>query len=155
MADVLTPQQRSLCMSRIRSKDTSPERIVRGILRELGVRFRSHGKGLPGRPDIVLSSQRTAIFVHGCFWHQHGCTIGQPPKTNLDYWTPKLARNLRRDGEAKLRLRKLGWTVVTIWECQTRKRAIGRLKGRLRRYADVTVREKMPTPSSLRPNERA
>jgi DNA mismatch endonuclease (patch repair protein) len=109
-------------MSRIRSGDTKPEITVRKLLHALGYRFRLHRRDLPGKPDIVLPRHRLAIFVHGCFWHQHpGCRLASKPKTRQDYWTPKLAGNVRRDAEAQEALAALGWRVEIIWECAARK----------------------------------
>lgn len=106
-------------MSRIRGKNTAPEMLVRRLLHRLGFRFRLHRSDLPGKPDIVLPGRRTAIFVHGCFWHSHGCKIGRPPKTRLEFWTPKLERNVERDRVAELQLREAGWHVITVWQCET------------------------------------
>jgi DNA mismatch endonuclease (patch repair protein) len=112
--DVLTPAQRSLCMSRIRGKDTKPERILRTALWSLGLRYRLH-HALPGRPDVVFPMQRIAIFVDGCFWH--GCPQhGAQPKTNSDFWKEKLRRNAERDGKVSAALEAEGWTVLRFWE---------------------------------------
>jgi DNA mismatch endonuclease (patch repair protein) len=122
MADVLTPAQRSLCMSRIRSKDTRPELAVRAGLQLLGIRYRLHRKNLPGNPDIVIPSQATAIFVHGCFWHRHRCRLGRAtPSSNIAFWETKFAANRLRDRRSVKALRALGWRVVTVWECTARK----------------------------------
>src|SRR6266446_9846787 len=119
-------------MSRIRSRDTNPELVVRKALTDLGYRFRLHRKDLPGKPDIVLPKYRTAIFVHGCFWHQHaGCIDCSDPKTNSKYWRPKLLGNVQRDRKHRRRLRQLGWIPVVIWECQARRRV--ELRNRLAR----------------------
>lgn len=120
MADWVDPR-RSALMSRIRSSGTSPELAVRKMLHARGLRFRLHRKDLPGRPDIVLPKYRTAIFVHGCFWHQHPeCRLASKPKTRTDYWEPKLAGNVERDARNVRALELLGWRVETIWECETR-----------------------------------
>lgn len=108
-------------MSRIRGKDTAPELIVRRLLHRLGYRFRLHRKDLPGTPDIVLPGRRIAIFVHGCFWHAHGCKIGRPPKSRPEFWEPKLRRNRERDAENTDALARRGWTVLTVWQCETRR----------------------------------
>jgi DNA mismatch endonuclease, patch repair protein len=132
VADKLSVKRRSWNMSRIRSRDTNPELIVRKALTELGYRFRLHRKDLPGKPDIVLPKYRTAIFVHGCFWHQHsGCIDCSNPKTNSKYWRPKLLANVQRDRKHRRRLRRLGWTPVVIWECEVLKCAT--LRNRLTR----------------------
>ncbi len=119
MAERLTKERRSWNMSRIRSRDTRPEILVRSLLHRMGFRFRLHVRALPGRPDIVLPHHRTVIFVHGCFWHQHqGCVDGKRPATRTGYWEPKLARNVTRDTEHRAVLRALGWKVIVIWECE-------------------------------------
>lgn len=119
--DVLTPKQRSYCMSRIRGANTSPELIVRQLVHAMGFRFRLHRRDLPGTPDIVLPRHRKIIFVHGCFWHRHRCKYGRPrPRTNAAFWERKLDGNVRRDKKDLLALRRLGWRVLIIWECQTR-----------------------------------
>ncbi len=107
-------------MQAVRGKDTGPEWIVRRLLHGLGYRYRLHGKTLPGKPDLVFPARRKAIFVHGCFWHAHGCRYGRPPKSALDYWLPKLEQNKRRDADKRARLEALGWTVLTVWQCETK-----------------------------------
>ncbi len=110
-------------MRAIRSAGTKPEMAVRRLAHGMGYRYRLHGKKLPGKPDLVFASRRKVIFVHGCFWHQHpkaGCKDARPPRSNTDYWLPKLARNRERDRNAQAELKKLGWSVCVIWECQTR-----------------------------------
>ena len=102
-------------MSRIRSRDTNPERIVRKSLSALGFRYRLHRTDLPGKPDIVLSGYKIVIFVHGCFWHQHcGCIDCSNPKTNTKYWRPKLSANVQRDRKYRRALRRLGWTLIDV-----------------------------------------
>jgi DNA mismatch endonuclease, patch repair protein len=108
-------------MSRIGGKDTLPERIVRRLLHRLGYRFRVHRRDLPGTPDIVLPGRRKVIFVHGCFWHGHGCKIGKPPKSRLDFWSPKVERTRQRDASRELALANAGWDVLTVWQCEIRK----------------------------------
>ena len=111
---------RSENMRRIRSGGTLPELRVRRALHSLGYRFRLHRKDLPGKPDIVLPRHKVIVFVHGCFWHQHaGCIDGKLPKTRQEYWLPKLRRNVERDQQVQNALRELGWTVVTVWDCET------------------------------------
>ncbi len=122
MADKLDPERRSENMRRIRSKDTSPELTVRRELRALGhTGYRLHRKELPGKPDIVFLGQRKAILVHGCFWHRHDCREGRrEPKSNLEYWRPKIARNLQRDAGQLAALASAQWVVLVVWECELR-----------------------------------
>lgn len=115
------PLTRSEVMSRIRSRDTLPELVVRKAAHALGFRFRLHRRDLPGVPDLVFPRFQSVIFVHGCFWHQHAassCAAGHMPKSNLGYWGPKLERNVQRDAENVKRLKALGWRVLILWECQ-------------------------------------
>lgn len=112
-------------MRSVRSKDTSAELIVRRLSHRMGARFRLHGPGLPGRPDLVFPSRRLCIFVHGCFWHRHpGCRLSSMPTSNVQFWTEKFERNIERDATKEAQLRALGWRVETVWECETRKPAI-------------------------------
>jgi len=121
MADVLTPQQRSFNMSRIRSRDTRPEMVVRSIVHRLGFRYRLHKKDLPGKPDLVLVRHRKIIDVHGCFFHMHNCPYGKVvPATNAEFWRTKRESNLNRDRRNAKLLKKGGWQVLVVWECQTR-----------------------------------
>lgn len=118
--DTLTADQRSELMSRIRAKDTRPEKRVRRLLHRLGYRYRLHASDLPGRPDLVFRPRRKAIFVHGCFWHRHeGCPRNQVPKTRRKFWVNKLDGNVRRDRRNQAALRDQGWRVLVIWECET------------------------------------
>jgi DNA mismatch endonuclease, patch repair protein len=124
MADVLTRAQRSFNMSRIRSKDTSPELFVRRLVHALGFRYRLHGAKLPGRPDLVFASRRKVIFVHGCYWHMHVCRWGSvTPKTNARFWQTKRRSNVERDRRNLRELGRLGWRVLIVWECSLRKPA--------------------------------
>jgi DNA mismatch endonuclease, patch repair protein len=118
--DIITTSQRSDIMSRIGVKNTKPELAVRRILHGMGYRFRLHRKDLPGKPDIVLPCYETAIMVHGCFWHGHSCKRGRKPASNTDFWNEKLARNKKRDRLKAKELRKLGWKVLVVWECETK-----------------------------------
>ena len=121
MVDVLTPQQRSFNMSRIRSRDTRPEMIVRSIVHGMGFRYRLHKKDLPGKPDLVLVRHRKIIDVHGCFFHMHDCSYGKVvPATNSEFWRNKRESNLNRDRRNMKLLKKAGWQVLIVWECQTR-----------------------------------
>lgn len=117
MADRLTAEQRSKNMSCIRGKDTKPEMLVRRCLHSLGFRFRLHRRDLPGCPDVVLPRWRAVIFVHGCFWHRHGCRNSRLPATRTEFWKAKLGRNAERDSEAGARLKASGWRVFVVWEC--------------------------------------
>ena len=106
-------------MARVRAANTRPEIAVRRVVHGLGYRFRLHRRDLPGTPDLVLPKYRAVVFVHGCFWHQHACRLGRrQPASNRRYWGPKLARNVERDAEARSALERLGWRVLTVWECQ-------------------------------------
>jgi DNA mismatch endonuclease (patch repair protein) len=138
MADVHTPAQRSYNMSRVRGRDTQPEMRVRRLLHAAGLRYRLHGKGLPGRPDLVFAGLRAVVFVHGCFWHMHKCRWGKPvPATNKDFWAQKRLGNALRDRKNRAALKADGWRVFEIWECETRdaarlERRVGRLIAALR-----------------------
>ena len=119
MPERLSPRHRSWNMAQIRSKDTKPEVAVRSLLHRAGYRFRRTTYGLAGKPDVVLPRWKTAVFVHGCFWHQHhGCIDCSRPTTNSAYWLPKLARNVTRDRHVRRALRRAGWKVVVVWECE-------------------------------------
>ncbi len=123
MADNLSREDRSRCMSQIRSRGMKPELFVRSMVHRLGYRFRLHRRGMPGKPDLVLPRYRTVIFVNGCFWHWHpdpSCSIAGLPKTNLGYWEPKLTRTRIRDREHTASLEAEGWRVLTVWECHLR-----------------------------------
>jgi DNA mismatch endonuclease (patch repair protein) len=119
--DTITSAKRSEVMSRIRSKNTSPERTVRSILHRLGYRFRLHRKDLPGCPDIVLPKYHKVILVQGCFWHGHSCILGSKPKSNQEYWNPKIQSNRARDIRNIDTLLQMGWSVLELWECDIRK----------------------------------
>ena len=119
--DKLTAEQRSNCMSRIRGKDTKPEILVRRGLHCRGFRFRLQDRRLPGRPDVVLPKYGVAIMVNGCFWHGHsGCRYATRPKSNVEFWEAKIARNRHRDEVTAAHLEALGWCVITVWECELR-----------------------------------
>lgn len=125
MADVrpggLISPVRSRNMAAIRGKDTSPELKIRSMLHRLGYRFRLHRRELPGSPDIVLPKHRTVVFVHGCFWHRHpACRYTTTPKTRVDFWDRKFDQNVARDHRQQQQLRKLGWSVMVVWECELR-----------------------------------
>jgi DNA mismatch endonuclease (patch repair protein) len=121
MTDVHTPEQRSFNMSRITGKNTKPELVVRKLLHAAGLRYRLHGKQLPGKPDLVFAAARAVVFVHGCFWHMHHCKYGKPaPATNKDFWAQKRRGNADRDKRHRAALRADGWKVFEIWECETK-----------------------------------
>lgn len=117
MSDILSPDERSKRMARIASKDTRPELQLRQALHARGFRYRLHKKELPGRPDIVFPARRLVIFVNGCFWHGHKCSIGHVPKSNSEFWRKKIQTNRARDARNIRRLRALGWDVINVWEC--------------------------------------
>ena len=139
MADVLTAEQRSRCMAAIRGKDTKPELIVRSLLRGLRVKHATHMRTLPGSPDIVLPRPMIAIFVNGCFWHMHSCRYGRVvAKTNSAFWKKKRSDTVCRDRRARAALRRQGWTVLTVWECQTRQVSkLMSVEGRIRRVVGL------------------
>lgn len=123
MADVVDPATRSRMMSGIRGKDTKPEMTIRKALHARGFRYRVHCKDLPGNPDLCLPKYRAVIFVHGCFWHGHGCHLFKWPKTRPDFWRGKIERNCEVDRAAENRLLKQGWRVAVIWECALKGRS--------------------------------
>lgn len=134
--DNLTRAQRSATMAQIRSRDTKPELAVRRLVHSLGYRYRLYQTNLPGTPDLVLTRHRKAIFVHGCFWHGHRCEAGtNRPRSNLAYWQAKLLRNQRRDATNRKALKKLGWKVLVVWECQIEN--LGRLRSRVEHFVEV------------------
>ena len=122
MADNHSEEVRSRNMSRIRSTDNKPEEIVRKFLFSQGFRYRKNDKKLPGKPDIVLPKYRTVIFVNGCFWHKHDCPRFVWPSSNQEYWEPKILRNVERDEKNTEQLKSRGWKVVTVWECELKKK---------------------------------
>lgn len=121
--DIWTKKKRSAVMARILAKNTKPEIAVRRLLRSLGYRFQGHRKDLPGKPDIVIKKDKKIIFVHGCFWHFHSrCIDGKMPKSRIEYWQPKLERNVKRDKSNGRLLKKEGWKVLKLWECEIEKK---------------------------------
>jgi len=128
--DKLSPERRSENMRRIRGKDTSPELAVRKLCREIGFSgYRIHRKELPGKPDLAWIGRKLVIFVHGCFWHAHDCSEGlRKPKSNQQYWIPKIKRNQQRDAENIRNLRAAGWHVLVIWECEIAEKCLLSLK---------------------------
>lgn len=137
MPDKLTPSERSALMSRIRSKDTKPELIVRRALHRMGYRYVLHDRRLPGTPDLVFPARRKVIFVHGCFWHGHDCGRGFKPVTNAEFWRAKIDRNQARDREARRKLRRLDWESFTVFECALKGGGSARLLGRLSRFLEA------------------
>jgi DNA mismatch endonuclease (patch repair protein) len=134
--DTLTPLQRSERMTRVRATNTKPELAVRRLAHRLGYRYQLHRRNLPGTPDMVFAGRRKVVFVHGCFWHRHaGCALARLPKTRQEFWLPKLTANAARDKRHAAALRRLGWGVMTIWECELRQQA--QLASRLRRFLDA------------------
>jgi DNA mismatch endonuclease, patch repair protein len=116
---IKTAHDRSTIMAKIRSKNTKPELIVRRLTHSLGYRYRLHRKDLPGKPDLVFAKRKKVIFVHGCFWHSHNCRVTPKiPKSNRDYWIPKLERNVQRDREHQEQLMNMGWQILVLWECE-------------------------------------
>lgn len=134
--DTLDPRQRSARMGLVRGKDSKPELFVRRLVHGLGYRYRLHRRDLPGTPDLVFPGRGKVIFVHGCFWHRHaGCALARLPKSRGEFWLPKLEGNAERDARNARALRRLGWGVMTIWECQLRGTA--RLTNTIRRFLDA------------------
>ncbi|HYE05724.1 MAG TPA: very short patch repair endonuclease [Planctomycetota bacterium] len=139
--DKISRENRSRVMSKIRKTDTSPELAVRRALHAQGLRYALHRRDLPGTPDVVFHSAKVAVQVHGCFWHQHEqCSLARRPKSRLEYWLPKLARNIERDAEATAALVRQGWSVRVIWECETQDS--GRLAQLTRSLADTVRRRR-------------
>jgi len=133
--DTMSPAARSRLMAAIRSKNTLPERLVRRMIHGMGYRFRINVAGLPGKPDIVLARHGKIVLVHGCFWHRHArCRQATMPKSRVAFWKAKFRRNVERDVETRRALRRLGWRVLVVWECELRKPE--RLEGRLRRFLE-------------------
>ena len=127
MADIVTSEQRSRNMAAIRGRHTKPEILVRRFLHASGLRFRIH-PALPGRPDLVLPAHRTAVFVHGCFWHRHDCPNGRVwPATRPEFWRAKLSGNAERDVRTVQKLEELGWRVLTVWECDLGEKTLEKL----------------------------
>jgi DNA mismatch endonuclease (patch repair protein) len=140
--DTLTPVERSERMSRVRSKGTKPEMVVRRLVHSLGYRYRLHVPALPGRPDLTFRSRRAVIFIHGCFWHQHHCPAGnRMPKSRVAFWRRKLEGNVARDRRTNQKLRRMGWRVLTVWECELKapKKLTRRIARFLSRDAGIGV----------------
>lgn len=132
MADVLSPEQRRLNMSRIRGKDTKPEMVIRRLVHSMGYRYRLHRRDLPGTPDLVFISAKRIINVHGCYWHKHSCRFGQVvPMTNAEFWEKKRSGTVERDVRNDELLEESGWAVMTVWECEVNSPEI---KKRIRQF---------------------
>jgi DNA mismatch endonuclease, patch repair protein len=133
--DVVSAEQRSAMMSRIRGRDTKPELVVRRLAHALGYRFRLHLRDLPGAPDLVFPRRKKVVFVHGCFWHRHpGCRFAYQPKSNIEFWQKKFESNTERDARVLRELRKEGWNPLVVWECETSD--VETLAARLRSHLD-------------------
>lgn len=135
MVDTLSPRERSARMALVRGRDTGPERIVRSLLHRMGYRFRLRTPRLPGKPDVIFATRRKVVFVHGCFWHCHpdpGCKLARLPKSRLDFWRPKLESNRVRDERTRNDLRREGWGVEVVWECELQNPQL--IRRRLRRF---------------------
>ncbi|MBO1111843.1 very short patch repair endonuclease [Bordetella petrii] len=132
MTDFLSPLERSERMARIRGKDTEPELALRRELHRLGLRFRLHVAGLPGKPDLIFPRYKTVVFVHGCFWHRHaGCSIATTPKSNTSFWLEKFDKNVERDRRVAEQLTVLGWRVLVAWECELSTRTKAAMTGEM------------------------
>jgi DNA mismatch endonuclease (patch repair protein) len=139
---------RSRQMALVRSKNTAPELIVRSLAHSLGTRFRLHRADLPGKPDLVFPGRRKVIFVHGCFWHGHPdpeCRRSRIPKSRVEFWTNKIARNSIRDAKSEALLRSQGWSVLTVWECETPIMLRGRLMKKLQKFLRPAVAHDAPS----------
>ena len=132
MADTVDQKTRSRIMSRVRSKDTKPEMLVRRTIFSLGYRYRLHSPRLPGKPDLVFAGRKKVIFVHGCFWHGHKCKRDKMPKSRIEYWRDKIAKNRRRDARNVRALHSLGWRCAIVWECEIKD--MDHLSERLRQF---------------------
>jgi DNA mismatch endonuclease (patch repair protein) len=131
MADVFSKEKRSLIMGRVKGRNTKPEMLVRSYIHKMGFRFRIDGRGLPGKPDIVLPRHRKVVFVHGCFWHGHkGCPRSKRPSTHEGFWNRKLDMNMERDERFQRELRSLGWKFLVLWGCELKKpdKVLGKLE---------------------------
>lgn len=151
MADTMLPAVRSRVMASVRGRDTRPELYVRRAVWREGFRYRLHVRRLPGVPDFVLPKYGVVVFVHGCFWHRHGCSNTRLPSSNLQYWEQKLDGNVARDARNQARLREMGWTVATIWECTLQEGTdkLLRFLGTLRTNRDANCRR---LQDAMRPN---
>lgn len=150
MADTLTTQRRSELMSRVGKKNTAPELALRKILSKMGYRYRLHGR-LPGTPDIVFNGRKKVIFVHGCFWHGHPCRPSNKPKSNVAYWQEKVERNQKRDRRTVRKLRRDGWSVLLVWECELKNGP--RVARRVQRFlGETSIKVATREPDSATPH---
>ena len=140
--DIVSREVRSKIMGRIRGKDTRPEMLVRSAAHRLGLRFRLHDRRLPGSPDLVFRKHRTVIFVHGCFWHRHGCKLAATPKTRPEFWATKFEANTNRDRRNRAMLEEQGWRVLEVWECETGDR--DKIRRQLARWFCIDLRRVEP-----------
>ena len=131
--DTFSDKKRSKIMQNIKSKNTKPELVIRKLLHSKGYRFKIHDKKLPGNPDIVMPKRMVVVNVHGCYWHYHGCSRSNIPKTQTGYWVDKLENNKRRDFQNKRKLKKLGWRVIDVWECTLKKKNLEKTFNKLER----------------------
>lgn len=138
MADTFSKSERSRIMAAVKSRDTTPEIFVRRLVHRMGFRYRLHVRALPGVPDLVFPRLRKVINVHGCFWHLHGCARCRVPSSRRSYWVAKLERNAARDKKVRRALRRAGWRVLVVWECQTRPSDLARLETRIAKFIDAT-----------------
>ena len=135
MTDTVTKEKRSEIMSKVHQKNTKIEMVVRKLVHGMGYRYRLHKTELPGKPDMVFASRKKVIFVNGCFWHSHdNCKLSKPPKSNKDYWIPKLNRNKERDASVNKMLYDLGWDVLTVWECELK--TIDTVREKIKRFLE-------------------
>lgn len=137
MTDHVQPEKRSEIMKRVRGKNTSTELTVRKLIYSLGYRYHLHDKNLPGKPDIVFRGRKKVIFVNGCFWYYHQCKIGNPPKSRLDYWLPKLEKNKIRDQRNHEEITNLGWDYLVIWQCELKD--TDKLKNKIKSFLDENL----------------
>jgi len=150
MTDVLTREQRSYNMSRIKNRDTKPELIVRSLVHGMGYRYSLHRKDLPGRPDLVFRSHKKIIFVNGCFYHMHDCSNGKAvPKTNIEFWQSKRLTNVERDVRNLAALKKKGWEVLCVWECMTKRKRQADLARILTKFLSQKKRQKLESRQSI------
>ena len=140
MVDTLTAEERSRRMALVKSKDTKPEMRVRKLIYGMGYRYRLHSRTLPGNPDLVFAGRRKVIFVHGCFWHQHHCAMGDRiPKSRVPFWRKKLAQNQQRDCVVQRQLKQAGWDVAVVWECETGPKHLDQLIYKLRLFLNSSI----------------